>query len=379
MHSKKPFFFLCLLLLCASAPAQYKLQFIVDSLPAYHHANEPVFVAGSFNNWNPGDVNYRFTLADGRYTLHLSLPAGTYEYKFTRGGWDRSEATITGAATENRRLALASDTVIHATIAQWGDHFTKEPVQHTASKNVAVIDTAFYMPQLNRYRRIWVYLPASYHHSSKKYPVLYMHDGQNVFDAATSGFGEWGVDEALDTLGPKWGEMIVVAIDNGADKRLNEYAPYDMEKYGKGEGDAYVDFLVNTLRPYINKNYRTKKCRKHNFVAGSSMGGLISFYALLKYPKKFGGAGVFSPAFWINPQLKNISAEKAKKVKGKIYFYAGQLEGDTMVPDMLNVFDQMLQYAKAKMEVVIRAQGRHNEAAWRGAFPQFYKWLLQSR
>ena len=79
-------------------------------------------------------------------------------------------------------------------------------------------------------------------------------------------------------------------------------------EYGKGEGDQYVDFLVQTLKPYIDKYYRTKKDEKNTFIAGSSMGGLISFYAILKYPKVFGGAGVFSPAFWITPQLKQIAS-----------------------------------------------------------------------
>ena len=156
----------------------------------------------------------------------------------------------------------------------------------SASKNVHVIDTAFYIPQLNRHRRIWIYLPASYSASRKKYPVLYMHDGQNVFDNATSYAGEWGVDEALDSLGAKPREIIVVAIETGQQTRMSEYSPSD-NKYAKAEGEAYVDFLVKTLRPYINKHYRTKKCRKYNFIAGSSMGGLISFYALVKYPNKF--------------------------------------------------------------------------------------------
>ena len=107
------------------------------------------------------------------------------------------------------------------------------------------------------------------------------------------------------------------------------------------------------------------------------MGGLISLYAIIKYPKKFGGAGVFSPAFWINPQLKNIDPQKAKKIKGKIYFFAGQLEGETMVPDMLNVFEHIHEHSKAKMKTVIRAEGKHNEATWRAEFPLFYEWLLK--
>ena len=107
------------------------------------------------------------------------------------------------------------------------------------------------------------------------------------------------------------------------------------------------------------------------------MGGLISFYAMLKYPGKFGGAGVFSPAFWITPQLKQIGPKQAKKVKGKIYFYAGQQESEHMVPDMLNVFEQMRKYSKAKMQTVIRAEGKHNEPTWREEFTLFYRWMIR--
>ena len=152
-----------------------------------------------------------------------------------------------------------------------------------------------------------------------------------------------------------------------------------MPKYGKGEGDQYVDFLVHTLKPYIDRHYRTRKCRKHTSIAGSSMGGLISFYALLKYPKVFGAAGVFSPAFWIAPAIKNDIEKRGKKVKGKIYFYAGQQESEPMVPDMLAVFEQMHHISKAHMVTVIRAKGKHNEASWRSEFSLFYKWLVAKR
>jgi predicted alpha/beta superfamily hydrolase len=246
----------------------------------------------------------------------------------------------------------------------------------TASKNVHIIDTAFFIPQLGRYRRVWLYLPESYKTSKNRYPVLYMHDGQNVFEEKTSFSGEWGVDEAIDTLGSEVGELIVVAIDNGGAKRMTEYNPYDHEKFGKGEGDAYVDFIVNTLRPYINKNYRTKRSSKYTYTAGSSMGGLISLHAILKYPNRFGGAGVFSPAFWVAPQIKDDVNKRAKKVKGKIYFFAGQQEGETMVPDMLSVFELFSTRSKAKLTSVIRSEGKHSESTWRNEFPLFYKWLF---
>lgn len=365
-----------LLLISCVLYAQYRVTFVITEVPAYHNSSDKIYLVGSFNGWNPKDEKLLLAKDNHQSSITIELPPGTIEYKFTKGSWEKVESANNGFPTQNRMLTVESDTTVTVGIQHWADHFPKEPVKSTASKNVHILDSAFYIPQLDRYRRVRIYLPGSYAASRKKYPVLYLQDGQNVFDNRTAGFGEWGVDEALDTLGPKSGELIVVAVDHGGTKRINEYAPFDMEKYGRGEGDAYVDFLVKTLRPYINKHYRTKKCGKHNYIAGSSMGGLISFYALLKYPKKFGGAGVFSPAFWINPQLKNIAPPKAKKVRGKIYFFAGQLENETMVPDMLNVFEQMHKHSNAKMKTVIRAEAKHNEAAWRAEFPFLYEWLL---
>lgn len=121
-----------------------------------------------------------------------------------------------------------------------------------------------------------------------------MQDGQNLFDDATSYAGEWGIDEHLDSLfssGKK--EAIIVGIDNGLSKRMTEYNPYSFQQFGKGEGNEYVDFLVKNLKPFIDKKYRTLKNKQNTFIAGSSMGGLISLYAALKYPKIFVGAGIF--------------------------------------------------------------------------------------
>lgn len=245
----------------------------------------------------------------------------------------------------------------------------------TASKQVCILDTAFQIRQLERTRRVWVYLPADYCNNRQKYPVLYMHDGQNVFDNATSFSGEWGVDEFMDSTSAR--NCIVVAIDHGGPKRLNEYNGYDHDRFGKGEGSAYVEFLVKTLRPFINKNFRTKKDRENTWIAGSSMGGLISFYAMLQYPDVFGGAGVFSPAFWTAPRIFEDIKTKGKEVKGSIYFYAGKQEGESMIPDMLKAFQEIAQVSKVRMETVIRDEGKHNEMTWRKEFPLFYEWLTK--
>ena len=107
------------------------------------------------------------------------------------------------------------------------------------------------------------------------------------------------------------------------------------------------------------------------------MGALISFYALVKYPKKFGGAGIFSPSFWIAPELKSLSPEQAKKIKGKIYMFAGMQESEHMVTDMLQVLENLKKSSKAEIKTVIRAEGKHSESTWRAEFPLFYKFLFK--
>ncbi len=335
-----------------------------------------MYAAGSFNGWNPQDEKFKFKKDDkGNYSLELKLNPGSYEYKITRGGWDKVECKPGGDAMGNRSFKVEGDLSVELNIEEWQDRFPSKPRVSSASPNVTIIDTAFWIPQLKRTRRVWIYLPASYAMEKCRFPVLYMHDGQNVFDDATSFSGEWGVDEFLDTTRSK--QSIVVAIDHGGQKRINEYCPFDMERFGKGEGDAYVDFLVKTLKPFIDKKYRTCKDSKSTFIAGSSMGGLISLYAILKYPKVFGGAGVFSPAFWVAPAIFDCIQKNGEDVKGKIYFYAGKQEGENMVPDMLKAFEGMAKVSKSKMESVIRDEGKHNEPTWRKEFPLFYNWIIE--
>ncbi|HKP32607.1 MAG TPA: alpha/beta hydrolase-fold protein [Chitinophagaceae bacterium] len=359
-----------------AAVSQYNIVIEITRLPT-STPTEKVYLAGNFNNWNPKDENYRLQLhSQDRYAIILkNVAANTYEFKFTQGAWEKVETTADGKNIANRTVTIVSDTVLMLSIDGWSEGKPRE-IMHTATPEVHILDSNFHIPQLNRDRRIWIYLPKGYNESKEKYPVLYMHDGQNLFDAATSPFGEWGVDEALDSAVKK---CIVVGIDNGQVKRMNEYNPYEYAKFGKGEGDQYIDFLAKTLKPYIDKKFRTKKDSEHTTVAGSSMGGLISLYAAIKYPKVFGKAGVFSPAFQTSPKLltdipRMVSRSKHKKLR--IYFYAGEQESKEMVPNMLGVFELMRKHAGAKMEARINAEGKHNEPTWRQEFPTFYNWIM---
>ncbi|MEO7291584.1 MAG: alpha/beta hydrolase-fold protein [Ginsengibacter sp.] len=361
--------------LFSTASAQFHVKLVVKEQPSAHK-NDMIFIAGSFNNWNSYDKKFFISPTNSiDRSIDLQLLAGKYEYKFTRGGWMKGETTKEGKIIGNRTVNVTKDTVINISINGWNDDFKTER-KHTASSHVSILDSAFNMPQLNRTRRIWIYLPADYATTKKRFPVIYMHDGRNLFDEATSGFGEWGVDECLDSLfkqGKK--ECIVIGIDNGA-KRMNEYNPYELKPYGNGEGDKYVDFLANTLKPYVDKNFRTLSNKKNTFIAGSSMGGLISLYAVIKYPSVFGGAGIFSPAFWTAPKLEDELNKTPKKINSKLYFYAGGKESDIMIPNMQKIEADIKAISSSKIYERTDADAKHNEAAWRKYFPEFYKWIM---
>ena len=357
--------------------AQFNIKFRLINFPEKHNGDS-IFIAGNFTNWNPGNIKYVFTRnADTSFINVSNLPAGNYLYKITRGNWQNVECALDGKNIGNRSFILSADTMIDISIIAWQDDFISNAKLSTASKNVQLLDTAFKIPQLGTTRAIWVYLPPGYKMDTKKrYPVLYMQDGQNIFDEQTAAFGEWGVDKCLDTLIKKGMEAcIVIGIANGPN-RMNEYNPYNFKNYGKGTGDQYVDFLVNTLKPFVDKHYRTLSAKEHTLIAGSSMGGLIAYYALLKYPEVFGKAGIFSPAFWTAIDIEKLTDSVKQNMNGKLFFYIGKLEGEKYVDDMNSVIKKLGKHSNTMIYAVTDPKGMHNEQAWRKWFPSFYKWMM---
>lgn len=245
--------------------------------------------------------------------------------------------------------------------------------QSTASKNVSTFDIE--APQLDTIRKIWVYMPEEYKKSDKRYPVIYMHDAQNLFDASTSYSGEWRVDEILDSL--KQPEVIVVGIEHGNEKRIEELTPFPHEKYGGGKGDLYVDFIVETLKPHIDVVFPTLSDTQNTTIMGSSLGGLISFYAVTKYPETFGKAGVFSPSFWFSEKIYDFVENRSIPKDTRFYFVAGTAEGEEMVPDLEKMVALLKQQnvSEDQMHVKIVKDGKHNEAAWSLEFPEAFEWL----
>ncbi len=339
-------------------------------------------MSGEFNGWNPRDEAARLIKGgNGQFQLLLTgVKAAVYEFKFTKGSWNTVEADAQGKDISNRRLFIQSDTSFTFSIAAWKDGFAASNIRKsTASPQVRLVDTAFTMTPLNRSRRVWIYFPKDYISSEKSFPVLYMHDGQNLFDDSSSYAGEWGIDETLDSLRTS---CIVIGIDNGGTRRMNEYNPNDNKQVGNGEGREYLEFIVKKLKPYVDKRYRTLSDKANTHIAGSSMGGLISFYAGIYYPEIFGSIGVFSPSFWIVPDLKQqlTALPKANAFKKqRYYFYAGGYEGDSLAMSIKWASKLVKEQMGATTAMVIKAEGRHNEVSWGRQFPLFFDWIMRPK
>lgn len=221
-------------------------------------------------------------------------------------------------------------------------------------------------PQLQNERDIFVWLPASHETSDKHYPVLYMHDGQNLFDTAISFSGEWCVDETLTDLAAGGVEAIVVGIANLGVLRCNEYSPFTDQRVNQGGcGDAYLEFIVNVIKPLIDRDFRTLPQRKYTAMLGSSMGGLITLYAAFEYSAVFGIVGVLSPALWFGNREIFSFVQRSTAAPLRIYLDAGTAEGRFMVPDAR----RMATLLRAKgldnaLVYVEEPDAPHSEAAW---------------
>lgn len=374
-------FFSLFLLLLLGSTAWGQLTLRVTDIPNNTPPGDDIYVAGNFNGWDPGNAAYILENQGGEvYEITFSPAPGALQFKFTRGSWQTVEGNAGGGFLPNRTYNYSGgQETLEVQILSWEG----QGGNSTAAPNVSVLSQDFYMPQLNRSRRVWLYLPPDYETSGKSYPVLYMQDGQNVFDAATAFAGEWQVDESLNQLFEDGDEgVIVVAIDNGGASRTDEYSPWEHPTYGGGQGGAYVDFIIETLKPYIDGNYRTKPGREHTGIMGSSMGGLISMYAAIEHQEVFSKAGVFSASFWFSSQSYAHVANTGKQADMRIYMIAGEREGNSgeQVADMNAMYNTLLNAGFTNEEVVAlsHSDGEHSEWYWAREFPDAYEWLYRS-
>ncbi len=246
-------------------------------------------------------------------------------------------------------------------------------------------------PQRRNRRDVDIYLPRSYRTDvDRRYPVVYMQDGQNLSDPALAFAGTWDLQATLQRLDGRGIEAIVVGVHHAGDERILEYSPFPDETHDSGEADAYLAFLAETLKPRIDRVFRTSPHRAATSVLGSSMGGLVSLYAYFRYPSVFGRAGAMSPSVWFGRAALLDFVADARAPRGRLYLDVGALEGAATLRDARRLGRLLVKkgfvrdrrsrrprkpYAgpdrrenrtdgKARLRYVEDAGGRHQEAAW---------------
>lgn len=281
-------------------------------------------------------------------------------------------------------------------MANWQNYLDeKDDDQHTVVGNLQVLK-GLWSPQLGNRRDILVYLPPNYEQSNTRYPVIYMHDGQNLFDQVTSFAGEWQVDETMEALSRRGYEAIVVGLPNMGEQRLDEYSPFPQPRYSIGQGAKYLDFILQTVKPLLDRDFRTLPDRAHTGMIGSSMGGLISLYAFFCPPQAFGFVGVMSPSLWFAQGRIFTYVEQASFVPGKIYLDTGTQEQTRFYTNRRKLRSKLSEYNSTVQGMydllyhkgfrpnqdllyVEEENGIHNEAAWARRLPGALEFLLRGQ
>lgn len=340
--------------------------------------SRPVYISGNFNDWRTQDKEFMMEkVGVGQYhykfTHDFDYPE-TLLYKFTKGDWSDVEIGVNEERTENRSTTKHTG-IQNEHVFKWRRNWL--PFKPNFLPQIQLISDEFEIPQLNTTRKIWALLPHDYDASEESYPVMYLQDAQNLFNEEAE-YGNWEIDKKLAVMSEyKVGKIIVIAIEHAEEDRIKEYN-VGKTLLGKGQGKKYIQFLVETLKPFVDTNFRTKKEREFTGIGGSSMGALVSIFSGLRYPGVFGKLMIFSPSLWVNPKIKFKDAENSGDTK--IYLYAGGDESETMIEHVetfkTRIIENEFVNDKMKINLSINKLGKHNETYWSDEFPKAIEWLF---
>ncbi|WP_317173148.1 alpha/beta hydrolase [Flavobacterium soyangense] len=341
--------------------------------------SRPVYISGNFNSWITQDKDFLMErIGNNLYQYEFPNDFNYPEellYKFTKGDWSEVEIDAHGNRTENRSTKKHSG-IQNEYVARWRRNWL--PFKQSFLPQVLLISDEFEIPQLNKTRKIWALLPHDYDSTNERYPVMYLQDAQNLFNEEAQ-YGNWEIDKKLAVMSEyKIGKIIIIAIEHAEKDRIKEYN-VGKTVLGKGQGKKYIRFVTETLKPFVDSNFRTKKEREYTGIGGSSMGGLVSIFSGLRNPEVYGKLMIFSPSLWVVPKLK-IDSELKATDDTKIYLYAGGDESVTMIEHVRNFKKNILasEFVKDKMKISlsINMVGKHNETYWSDEFPKAIEWLF---
>ena len=340
----------------------------------------PVYLSGNFNNWHTQDKDFEMEkIGDGLYHFKFSLDFEYPKemlYKFTKGDWSEVEIDKYGNRTENR-ICFQNKGVRKEHVDKWRKNWL--PFKPNFLPKVHLISEEFEMPQLNKKRKIWALLPHDYETSQDNYPVMYLQDAQNLFNENAQ-YGNWEIDKKLAVMSEyNIGNIIIIAIEHAEKDRIKEYN-VGKTVLGVGQGKKYIRFITDTLKPFIDKKFRTKSEREFTGIGGSSMGGLVSIFSGLMYPEVYGKLMIFSPSLWVVPKMEFANIDFSEPGDTKIYLYAGGDESATMIKHVKKFQTNMIKNEfvvdKMKIKLSINMQGKHNEVYWSDEFPKAIEWLF---
>ncbi len=340
--------------------------------------DDSVYVTGDFQGWVPDAAASQLRRrSDGVYTATLTFtPRETVRFRFIRGDWPRVEVAADGFSIEDRTyVPNPSDEgqEVSFTVQAWADLAWPRA---TRAGRIEI-----WRPAAWPDRRVWTYLPPGYATSTDRYPVLYMLDGQNVFDLGTSFAGEWNVDETCEQLitTQQMRPLIVVAIDNGSEDRIAEYTPTADPTFGGGQGDAHLDRIIDDVKAEVDVRFRTLTGPETTGVAGSSLGGLMALYAAYTRGGTFGRAAALSPSlWWADRWIIDFIGARAK-FEGPVYMDMGTLESGQGIADLRAMAEVLRSQGfvdEADLWVFEDPAGAHNELAWRRRFPDALRRLF---
>jgi len=405
--SRGPFLFVFCILVAGlglgirldGADADARLNFEIrlpDDLPP----SAKLFITGNHHalgDWDPGLI--KVPRAGNRARWSVSLPPDyVLQFKFTLGDWGHVEAAIDGSEIENRVLPVPrGQTTLRVAVSGF-----KSPGSTTEQRPSSIVGNVRVhkdFPSLNLApRTLWVYLPPGYdQEAARRYPVIYMHDGNNCFDGAASFNGqEWKVDETFEA-GISSGTLpraIVVGIGNTA-ARVDEYTMAkalrgDRRTRIGGKADLYASFLIDEVKPFIDSTYRTLVGASHTAVIGSSHGGLVSLYLGIRHPGVFGAVGAVSPTLsWANHWLTNYVRRFHNLPKDlRIWIDMGTAEDavdrngngiSDLIDDVQEMRDLLLArgYDPARVELMLDEGAIHNEASWARRLPHILEFICR--
>lgn len=288
-----------LFLYCGQAMAG-QITFVITGLPDYHNSNDSIYLAGTINGWTTANPHFKFkTNSQGQLSLTVPMKnvGDKLQFKLTRGTWETVELDAQRYDKGNRTYTYRGGRYQELiSIAHWKDKVSSKGLKSTIAGDVRIFTDK--LKYQGEYRTIRVLLPSDYQHaqnSTRRYSVLYMFDGQNLFDKATASVGmEWRIDELLTELSKKKSSnsVIVVGIDSlTVCDRFNEYTGWQWQAKDcgtvKGEGAFMSAFVVNQVKPFIDETFRTQKDRQSTYIGGSSLGGYMAIYTGIHYQYTF--------------------------------------------------------------------------------------------